>query len=248
MARYLQTELSGGIAPDGSRVVSAANLEETWQPQVAVDAETDYGLGWFVGEYFGQPLIFHGGNTYGFTSDFAFLPEAGVGVVVLANAQVSTLFTEGVRHRLFELLFDLPAAFDEQIKFVLGQTAQTAAQVEAQLADHADAVAVAPFLGRYTNDALGEVTLSLDGDRLIMDADEFQTELRPLKQMFPGFPGYLMFDPPLAGLQVDLRMLATDGEPQVVIAVGTDVYTLTLIVEGRPVASPVAAGSPPAAD
>ena len=34
MVRYVQTELGRGVAPDGVRVVSAANLERTWQPGV----------------------------------------------------------------------------------------------------------------------------------------------------------------------------------------------------------------------
>ena len=38
MARYLQTELNRGINPDGSRVVSAENLERTWQPGVQIQA------------------------------------------------------------------------------------------------------------------------------------------------------------------------------------------------------------------
>ncbi|HKG26642.1 MAG TPA: serine hydrolase domain-containing protein, partial [Thermomicrobiales bacterium] len=83
MARYVLTELNHGVAPDGTRVVSTANLEETWTPQVAVDAETSYGLGWLVGKYKGLKLIAHGGSTFGFTSDLAFLPDSGVGIVVL---------------------------------------------------------------------------------------------------------------------------------------------------------------------
>src|SRR5581483_3308049 len=36
MARYLQTELARGVAPGGTRVVSAENLEATWAPGVSV--------------------------------------------------------------------------------------------------------------------------------------------------------------------------------------------------------------------
>jgi hypothetical protein len=75
MARYLQTELALGVAPDGTRVVSEENLRTTWEPQVPVSANTDYGLGWLVEDYKGLTLIHHGGNTFGFTSDLAFLPN-----------------------------------------------------------------------------------------------------------------------------------------------------------------------------
>ena len=40
MALYLLTALGRGVGPDGNRVVSAENLEATWQPQVDVSADT----------------------------------------------------------------------------------------------------------------------------------------------------------------------------------------------------------------
>ena len=79
MARYLQTELAGGVAPNGVRVVSPANLDVTWEQQVGIPADpsfpaelTDmaqgYALGWLTGTYHGpappqprwQHLRFHG--------------------------------------------------------------------------------------------------------------------------------------------------------------------------------------------
>ncbi|MBC8099433.1 MAG: beta-lactamase family protein, partial [Armatimonadetes bacterium] len=69
MARYLITQLNRGVTPEGERIVSAENLELTWEPQVSVSSETSYGLGWLVEDYDGLQLIHHGGNTFGFTSD-----------------------------------------------------------------------------------------------------------------------------------------------------------------------------------
>src|SRR5829696_2247532 len=87
MARYLQMELADGVAADGTRVVSAANLERTRAPRTAIPAPPGlppllyegaqaYGMGWLVGAYKGQPLINHSGGTLGFISEVAFLPEA----------------------------------------------------------------------------------------------------------------------------------------------------------------------------
>ena len=46
MARYVQTELGRGVAPDGVRVVSAANLERTWQPGVAFQSAPERRRRW----------------------------------------------------------------------------------------------------------------------------------------------------------------------------------------------------------
>ena len=41
-----------------------------------------------------------------------------------------------------------------------------------------DQAAVAPYLGRYTNDALGEITIELEDGKLIMDVGEFRRRPR----------------------------------------------------------------------
>lgn len=176
MAKYLITQLNRGVAPNGVRVVSPENLLVTREPQVPVSSTMHYGLGWFVDSYKGQPMIQHGGNTLGFTSDFAFLPDSGLGIVVLTNARASNDFSQAVRNRLFELAFDQPMEFDAQASLAH-------AQLTAQFDDLANlvpvtAAQVGPFLGRYANPALGEVELRLDGDALMLDIGETVMELR----------------------------------------------------------------------
>jgi CubicO group peptidase (beta-lactamase class C family) len=224
MARYLITELNEGIAPDGVRVVSAENLRVTWEPQVAVDAETSYGLGWFVGEYKGQPLIHHGGNTFGYTSDFAFLPDAGIGIAVLTNAQGSNLFNEGVRVRLFELIFAQEPEADAQLAFVYEQMAEANQEVFDRLLPAVDPAAVESHLGRYRNEALGEVSLTLEDADLYLDAGEFRTRLLPLLNDEEAIEGYLLQDPPLTGLQVKLAQ-DDNGAPTLVLGQGVVEYT-----------------------
>ena len=106
MARYLQMELAGGIAPDGTRVVSQENLEATWQPQVTMPAirqpgvppelvamAQGYALGWVVGDYHGQRLLWHSGGTFGFGAQTAFLPDADLGLVILTNGISADFFS-----------------------------------------------------------------------------------------------------------------------------------------------------------
>jgi hypothetical protein len=45
----------------------------------------------------------------GFTSELMFLPDVGLGIVVLSNAQNADLFTAGIRSYIIELVFGLPA-------------------------------------------------------------------------------------------------------------------------------------------
>lgn len=222
MARYLQTELALGVAPSGERVVSEKNLRTTWEPQVPVSAETDYGLGWFVEDYRGLRLVHHGGNTLGFTSDLAFLPERGLGVVVLTNGQYTNALNEAVRERLFELVFDQDARAAADVDFAVQRTRRLLAEGRAKLRETRPD-AVRPFAGRYENDALGEVTVSLGGGTLQLDAGEFITELRPVVDDAGEPDGYIFFDPPLAGVPV--RLGREGGAPTLVLGEGAVAYT-----------------------
>ena len=224
MARYLQTELALGVAPDGARVVSEENLRTTWEPQVPVSANTDYGLGWFAQDYNGLQLVYHGGNTLGFTSDLAFLPGKDLGVVVLTNAQASNAFNEAVRERLLELVFDQPARIGETVAFAAEQMKEALTAFQAKVRE-VDASAAEPFMGRYRNEALGEVRVRLEGGTLILDAGEFASELRPIVDDAGEPDGYIFYEAPLAGLPVRFQREA--GQPVVVVGEGAVAYTFT---------------------
>jgi CubicO group peptidase (beta-lactamase class C family) len=200
MAQYLITQLNRGVAPNGTPVVSAERLEETWQPQVPVDATTQYGLGWYVGDYKGQPLIHHGGNTLGFTSDFAFLPDAGLGILILANGQGTNVMNEAIRTRLWELVFAQPAEAEAGALYALEQANAERIELASQISDTLDVAAITPLLGRYTNDALGPMSLALENDKLVLDSGEFRSHLRPLSSEVGQGQRYVMSDPPLPGL------------------------------------------------
>lgn len=240
---YLQTELERGVGQDGTRVVSAENLEETWEPQIAASAQSGYGLGWFVEQYKGLPLIQHGGNTLGFTSDAAFLPDAGLGIVVLANGQASNLFNEAVRFRALELIFEQEAEYDEVVDAALEEVSATpgatpvaasptpvaspiAAGIDgtpAAMTNAVDPADVSRFAGTYTNDALGTIELRLENDVLTLDAGEFEVTIRAATGQLAESAEYVVFDPPLAGLPVSLEQRG--DAPVVVIGVGVTEYT-----------------------
>jgi CubicO group peptidase (beta-lactamase class C family) len=220
MARFVQTELARGVAPDSSRVISAANLEATWAPEVEAPnlfggppamaaSMSRYALGWSSGAYRGLRVISHAGGTGGFTAQMAFLPEADLGVVVLSNAAFDTagFFAFAVQFRLIELLFDQPETMDAALEEA---KSGIAARLRPALGA-VDPAAVARYLGRYGNPELGEVTLSLRRNRLILDAGELSSELRPRAG---GTSDYLLYDPPLAIFSWAYRAtLAFSGGP-----------------------------------
>lgn len=222
MARYLLTELNRGVSPDGETVVSEENLRETWEPQVPISATDSYGLGWIVSDYHGLEMFSHGGNTLGFTSEFAFLPDADLGVVVLANAQGANGFTGAVVGRLLELVYDQPAQSAAQIEFVVAQSERMLEQAQESIQAHAAADEVEQYLGTYENAALGGITLTMEDGQLVMDAGEFSSEIRPMLNDRGEFDAFVTYGVPLAGLPVELRL--EDGKPVVLLGQGAVLY------------------------
>ena len=236
MVRYVQTELGQGVAPDGVRVVSAENLEHTWQPGIPIPAAPGtppemaafaehYGLGWVAGSYGGQRAIWHSGGTLGFSALVTFLPEAKLGVVVLTNGSgPASQLTYGIVFRLLELVFDQPETFNALMEARVAGAAAGRDELLAELGQ-VDPAAVTPYLGRYANPDLGEMTLSFHDGTLIFEADGMRSEMRPRLNPDGAAAGYLLVDPPLGGfppqLTINLEQGAA-GRPHIVMTVPAD--------------------------
>lgn len=98
VARFVAMQLNEGLTVEGRRVVSAANLRQTWQPHLE-----NYALGWQVEQYEGVTLIFHTGSFDNFTSVIGFLPEENLGFVILTNADTGEELTEDAPYAFVEL-------------------------------------------------------------------------------------------------------------------------------------------------
>jgi CubicO group peptidase (beta-lactamase class C family) len=92
MAKYLLMHVNQGTV-HGKQVLGKNNAQQVQSPQMVVQGsplfpelgEMSYGMGLFIQTYRGHKHVSHGGNLDGFSAQFSFLPNDGVGVVVLTN-------------------------------------------------------------------------------------------------------------------------------------------------------------------
>jgi CubicO group peptidase (beta-lactamase class C family) len=152
MARFVMTELGQGVAPDGTRVVSAKNLAETWQPVVQVTKTLSYGMGWFIENYNGIRVIWHDGDVLGSKAMIGFIPDADIGLVVLTNRLISTGFSYSVRYRLLETIYGQEYERELQYEKNWDTFNEAIAKLSAQLNPLIDPAEVASYLGNYEGD------------------------------------------------------------------------------------------------
>lgn len=108
MTAWLRFQINRGVYR-GEQLIKPETLKETWKPQIDVAGKMKYGLGWFVDEYEGQPMLHHGGNIDGYSAMVSFLPEERLGVVMLSNVSFSAM-QDAVRGITYDALL---AANDE---------------------------------------------------------------------------------------------------------------------------------------
>ncbi len=102
LAKFLVVLMKDGEA-SGGRVVKPETLGSMRKVQFAKDDETNgFGLGFAISRFEGQPRIGHGGAVYGFATEVALLPEAKLGVAVVAskdcaNGMVRRISDEALR-------------------------------------------------------------------------------------------------------------------------------------------------------
>jgi len=156
MAKYVITQLNGGITPDGTQIVSKENLAQTWEPGVSVPVDIEgvedaaYAMGWLVETYQDIPIRYHDGGWEGYRTQMSVFPEANVGLVIFTNHIYGDISNPALMYAFVQLLYGLEvtatsearAVFDESFGSLDAQIALLPPP-EVELAD------VEPLLGEY---------------------------------------------------------------------------------------------------
>ncbi len=177
MLKYVAMELAEGALPSGKRYIDKETLLARRIPQVSVGKDSTYGMGLSVDTKYGTPVVRHGGDMVGFHSDMMWLPEHGVGAVILTNADPGWILRSQFRRKVLEVLFDGRPEADADTA-AQGKTFYDELAAERKLlvvpADPAEAARLAP---KYRNAALGEIAVRKAGAATVFDFGEWKSEV-----------------------------------------------------------------------
>lgn len=199
MLRYVRMELAKGQLPNGERYIAEGPLLARRNPQVTEGSDEYYGMGLKIDRIWGVPVIHHGGTVYGYRADMIWLPEQGVGAVILTNSDSGGALRSAFRRRLLEVLFDgEPRAAADLANY--GKAFKTSrGEGRRTLNAPVDPAVVDKLAARYANADLGDLVVRREGDRTVFDFGGWASEVASRKgddgavtfvTITPGADGY----------------------------------------------------------
>jgi len=179
MITWVRLHIGGGEV-DGVRIVSRPVMDELHTPQMVISRPvtelttpmTAYAMGWFVEPYRGRRTLHHGGNIDGFTSLVTFMPDDGLGVVVLTNRDGTGLPTAITRHAIDLLLGFEPRNWNQEgivrLAAIEAQTEAAEARPDpSRWKDTEPSHDLDAYAGRYEHPGYGVIEIEKAGRRTL---------------------------------------------------------------------------------
>ncbi len=232
---WLRFQLSGGLGPDGERLVDEKALRETHLPHMVVPqddesrlvypetVQTSYALGWSVMDYRGgHRLLTHGGTLNGFRSIVTLAPDRGVGVAVLSNMYSHAV--EITRCGVLDHLLGLPprdwaGVYAARVRKAEADAKQRKQERRAKRhRGTRPSLALDAFAGTYEDAAYGPATVTREGNALRLAWSTFDV---PLKHWHHDIFVTATDDPDFREVEVQF-VLSSAGESSTLRLLDTD--------------------------
>lgn len=181
LARFIAVHAAGGQL-DGRQIFPAKVIESTHARHA--DQNRDYGpyhrdgwgFGWDLGTYEGRTIIQRFGAFAGYVSHASFMPDTGIGVVVLVNGVGTPFAADEMANYIYDHLDGDSASVDSRHATTFRHLEQLRARFDEHFAKHQEEVRargrqslphqLSAYSGSFTNPLLGTMTWKVSGGRL----------------------------------------------------------------------------------
>jgi len=180
LGRWLSVNMNNGRL-DGKQVIPADVMQmvhtgytDTTRDQRPFTGNGKYGLGWQMGRYRDENVVYHHGGYAGWSSHISYMPDKKIGVAVMINES-----TAGGRigHLLATYAYDrwlgtdTNESYAKQLQDISGQYGKMKQQMIASVKSRSTRTSqltrpLAEYAGRYSNDMLGNIDIAVEGNTL----------------------------------------------------------------------------------
>lgn len=173
MANFLIVQLNQGKL-NGKQVFPSNVIAKSQQQIAEVDSSygdfkrKGYAWGWYIGPYMNETMYHHFGGYAGTHSHLSFMPEKGLGVVILNNEDMlSSKLTAAVAKSIYATLLDKPKAINQaqaMAKAIQKKVAQLPTHIKKKQEKMAQrkwqlSLAKPAYSGRYQHPEYGQVDI-----------------------------------------------------------------------------------------
>jgi len=196
MAKWIMMQIKGGKTEDGTVLIKPETFKEMHSVQSQIKDSigvgegfyecSDYSMGWRNGKYKGHAFYKHTGKIEGYSSIQSFLPDEGVGVVILTNFHSPSVpFMYGVLYSILdEVLGEEPENWIEKFH---GEELPKEEDYhdcdvnfinENQVIGTHSTLSLNDYVGTYYDKGYGTVDINLEGDVLHMRYRDMNLSLK----------------------------------------------------------------------
>ena len=197
LGRWLNLNMNGGKL-DGKQIVpvdlirsAQTGYTKSTRNEPPFSGDGEYGLGWQIGKYRNEKVIYHHGGYPGYRSHVSFMPEKGIAVGVLVNndaigARLADMLaayaydwwlrTENLEADYAKQLQETITTYENRKKGIAAEAAQRAKR-EWQLTQP-----FSEYAGKYTNDLHGTIEIVALEKGLALRMGNINTVATPFTQ------------------------------------------------------------------
>ena len=216
VGRWLNMNMNDGML-DGKQVIPAdvVRAVHTGYAKTTRDGEPfvgdgQYGLGWQIGKYRNETVIYHHGGFPGYSSHISYLPEKKIAVAVLTN---EGFVGQRAGHMLATYVFDwwlqtpdMAGSYDKQLQEIIEKYPQWKQMNQASFAERAKRTSqltlpAESYVGMYQNDILGTIEITANGNDLTVKMGNINCIATPFTEkdtirveMIPGSGEVIKFN------------------------------------------------------
>lgn len=184
LAKWIKLQLDGGKRGDTTilrtkdiaemrRAHTVINVSKTRREYIPQSNLRAYGLGWYMADYRGKKVLYHGGRLDGMSAHLALLPDLNLGMVALSNRGRSSL-PAALMYRIFDAYLDAPPT-DWSSEFLAWNSVYQAKRKKrrAKVLDKhkfgtRPSMPLAGYVGFYDSQVYGPLDIWPSGDKLLV--------------------------------------------------------------------------------
>ena len=148
----------------------------------------------------GIRVISHGGAIFGYMSDFFFVPDLGVGGVILTNAASGGGVADAVMRRTLEVIYDGEPEVEEEFLSAVRETRTYLTDMQKDWEVPPDPVEVKRLAGAYKNAALGELSVHPGEGEVVFQFGGWKSQMAS-KLNPDGTTSFMSIDPGVRGFE-----------------------------------------------